>query len=167
MGKFRAVHNLHDAKFDRDPIRSILPFTKAGQVDQEQTCRVQSLSSFKGDNEVQLNWIKCGGDLWCDFQKVNLDHLHFHDLKGVYVIWHGGPGPKVVYVGQGTIAERLKAHRKDIRILLHSGLGLYVTWAKVDDKSRDGVELFVAGVLRPLVGAKFPQAQVIRVNLPW
>ena len=118
-------------------------------------------------NGIEVKWVKCGGDLWCDFQKVNLDHPHFHDLRGVYIIWHGGPDPRVVYVGQGLIAQRLKAHRKDYRILLHSGLGLIVTWTKVEADKCDGVEFFVAGVLRPLVGARLPRADMIPVNLPW
>ena len=116
---------------------------------------------------MQLKWIKCGGGIWCNFQKVNLDHPHFHGLEGVYIIWHGGPNPKVVRVGQGIIADRLKTHRKQLPILLHSGSGLFVTWAKVDAEARDGVELFLGGALQPLVGSRFPQCVPTNVNLPW
>jgi len=44
-----------------------------------------------------LNWIKCGGDQWCDFFNLNLNHSHFDNIEGVYIIWHGAPRAAVVY----------------------------------------------------------------------
>lgn len=116
---------------------------------------------------MNLEWVKCEGNKWCPFLTVNLVHQHFVDLGGVYIIWYGGQTPWTVYVGQGEVAERLAAHRSDPQILQYSNLGLFVTWAKVDARYRDGVELFLGQQLRPKVAVRFPQAAPIAVNLPW
>ena len=58
---------------------------------------------------INVNWIKCQGDVWCPLSTVDLSHPHFVKMDGVYVIWHGGPKPTVVYVGKGQIKERLQA----------------------------------------------------------
>jgi hypothetical protein len=116
---------------------------------------------------MNLTWNKCEGDKWCPFLTVNLDHPHFQFLEGVYVIWHGGQAPWTVYVGQGAIADRLRAHRQEQEILQYSHLGLFVTWAQVDRASRDGVERFLAERLAPRIGTRSPLAAPIQVNLPW
>ena len=56
---------------------------------------------------MNLNWHKCQGEVWCNFNAVNLDHNHFNNTEGVYIIWHGGTNPKVVYVGRGTSEKEL------------------------------------------------------------
>lgn len=116
---------------------------------------------------MNLYWNKCQGDAWCPFLTVNLDHSHFQSLEGVYVIWHGGQTPWTVYVGQGAIADRLRAHRENSDILQYSHLGLFVTWAPVDRLSRDGVERFLAEKLQPRAGERTPAATPVSVNLPW
>jgi hypothetical protein len=112
-------------------------------------------------------WGKCNGSNWCNFLTLNLDHPLFSGLEGVYVIWHGGPAPGTVYVGQGLIAERLRSHRTDSRILKHAVNGLFVTWAQVDALSRDGVERFLTEKLGPKEVSRTPEASPINVNLPW
>ena len=116
---------------------------------------------------MTLNWNKCAGDKWCPFLTVNLDHPTFRLLEGVYVIWHGGQAPWTVYVGQGAIAERLRAHRGAQEILKYSPLGLFVTWARVDQEKREGVETYLVDKLRPKVGERSPNSLPIEVNLPW
>ena len=116
---------------------------------------------------MRLSWIKCENDKWCPFQTVNLNHPHFAGLSGVYIIWHGGQVPWTIYVGKGQITARLQAHRSEPGILKHSSLGLFVTWAKVDSGSQDGVELFLGRTLKPKGNANFPLATPISVNLPW
>jgi hypothetical protein len=114
-----------------------------------------------------LNWNKCQGDNWCPFLTVDLDHPHFRFLEGVYVIWHGGQTPRTVYVGQGTIADRLRDHRQEQEILAYSHWGLFVTWAKVDLPWRAGVERFLIEKLQPTAVRRSPSTQPIAVNLPW
>lgn len=48
---------------------------------------------------MHLKWMKCRAAVWCMLKEIDLDHEHFRDLGGVYVIWHGGENPAVVYVG--------------------------------------------------------------------
>lgn len=116
---------------------------------------------------MNISWNKCQGEVWCPFLTVNLDHPHFHSLEGVYIIWHGGQTPWTVYVGQGEIAARLKAHRQNQSILQYSPHGLFVTWSGVDRLSRDGVERYLIDNLSPRVVERAPTATPIPVNLPW
>jgi len=114
-----------------------------------------------------LKWEKCQGNTWCDFLRLNLNHPHFDGLEGVYIIWHGGSQPRVVYVGQGLIADRLREHRNDPAILQYREFGLFVTWARADAFSRPGVESFLAAQFQPLVGERHPNVPQIAANLPW
>ena len=116
---------------------------------------------------MDLNWTKCQENRWCSLLNVNLSHAHFKNLEGVYIIWHSGEHPWTVYVGQGVIADRLKAHRQDDEILKFSHLGLFVTWARLDGTSRNGVERFLAESLEPKVGRSYPTDSPIQVNFPW
>ena len=80
-------------------------------------------------NATELD--KCQSDVWCKLNSVDLNHEHFNNKNGVYIIWHEGPRHAVVYVGQGNIKERLASHRRDHEIQEYASLGLYVTWATV------------------------------------
>lgn len=114
---------------------------------------------------AQLIWCQCTGNVWCGFKTVNLSSV---TEEGVYMIWHGGNPARVVYVGQGDVAERIAQHRTRTDILNYEAHGtLYVTWASVPVAQRDGVERFLADHLNPLVGDAHPQAAPISVNLPW
>ena len=117
---------------------------------------------------MNLDWIKCEGNKWCPFLTLNLDHAHFTNLSGVYVIWHGGANPETVYVGKGQIARRIRFHRNSDEILKFSHLGLFVTWAQVLSSHQEGVERFLAESLNPKVGEHHPRiAPPISVNFPW
>jgi hypothetical protein len=124
------------------------------------------LEALRG-GAMTLTWSKCEGNKWCPFLTVNLDHPHFRSLEGIYINWHGGQTPWTVYVGQGAIADRLRAHRQEQGILQYSHLGLFVTWAQVDLGKRDGIELFLNSKLQPREGRRAPIAAQIEVNLPW
>lgn len=116
---------------------------------------------------MNVNWIKCQGDKWCPFLTLNLDHAHFTNLSGVYVIWHGGSNPGTVYVGRGDIAQRIRSHRSSDDILKFSHLGLFVTWAQVAPSSQEGVERYLADYLKPKVGTFHPSVLPTQVNFPW
>ena len=107
---------------------------------------------------MNLSWNKCQGDVWCKLNRVSLEHGHFENMEGVYIIWHGGTEPKVVYVGQGVIRDRLARHRQDEDVQRYSNLDLFVTWASVPINRRDGVESYLAGFWNPLVGDKHKTA---------
>jgi len=116
---------------------------------------------------MELAWIKCVGDSWCQLNRVNLVHSHFDDMEGVYVIWHAGTDAHTVRVGQGNIRERLTAHRTDVEVQAYANHGLYVTWASVTPGNRDGIEAYLAVKLTPRKGVRSPKAAPIPVNLPW
>ena len=94
---------------------------------------------------------------------VNLGDSHFNNMEGVYIIWQGG-GP-IIRVGQGTICDRLAAHRDNEQSTAHEPL--YSSWAPVGLVYRNGVERYLANTLRPIVGSAFPDVPPIEVNLPW
>lgn len=116
---------------------------------------------------MQLNWNKCQGNVWCKLNAVNLNHEHFNNMNGVYVIWHGGTDPRVVYVDQGNIKERLTAHRSDKRIQQYDYLDLYVTWATVPEAYRKGVVEYLANVWNPKIPHHKQNIPPIEVNSPW
>ena len=116
---------------------------------------------------IQVSWNKCQGEVWCKLNTVNLAHEHFNNMAGVYILWHGGPNPATVYVGQGVIRDRFTAHRQNSDIQRYESLGLYATWAAVPQANREGVERFLANRLNPLVGEAHPDVPPLEVNLPW
>lgn len=116
---------------------------------------------------MRLKWMKCRAAVWCTLNEIDLDHEHFRDLSGVYVIWHAGENPAVVYVGQGIVAERLREHRNDPRVQQFAKNRLYVSWSEVPPQSRDGVEAYLAYQWNPRVGCRRPATTPIAVNSPW
>ena len=116
---------------------------------------------------MTVDWTKCNGNVWCKLNEVDLSSSHFNHMIGVYIIWHGGDNPRTVRVGQGFIRDRLQEHRLDPKVQRYASFGLYATWARVPRSDLDGVEVFLAQHLKPLVGEKFPNVPPIPVNLPW
>lgn len=119
---------------------------------------------------MTVDWAECedreGRRRRCRLALLDLDSLP-QDAKGVYVIWSG---TEVVRVGQGDIADRLRDHKQDPKIVSRTAPGrpLYVTWAVIENKkSRDGAERFLFDQLNPLVGTRAPNVLPIRVNLPF
>ena len=123
--------------------------------------------TLKSSTRTELSWMRCLGNVWCKLALVNLKNRHFENMEGVYMIWHGGPNPHVVYVGQGIIRERIESHRSDSEIQQFARFGLYVTWAEVNSSKRDGIERYLAGRWEPIVGDKHPYVDPIEVNSPW
>lgn len=120
-----------------------------------------------GKTQLSVSWGKCTGGTWCPLETVDLAHNVF-DGGGVYLIWHGGPEPRVVYVGQATVMrDRLAAHRSDERILAYRSSGLYVTWTVLGAAERDAVEAYLAGRYAPLIGDRHPDVTPTAVNSPW
>jgi hypothetical protein len=125
--------------------------------------------SREGGNAVlAVNWRKCGADEhWCDFFSLDLTSRRFGRDEGVYIIWHGGESPAVIYVGQGEIRSALAAHREDPKITQYQSHGpMYVTWDTLDTRYIDGVERYLARVLLPLVPGPERDADIVEVPLP-
>src|SRR4051794_34927571 len=110
---------------------------------------------------LNLTWIKCSNGAWCPFETVDLSSV---TAEGVYIIWHQGQPPATVRVGQGIIANRIRAHRQDQAIARYRTVDtLRVTWAAVQARYLDGVERYLADWLHPLVGDAFPDVELIQV----
>ncbi len=115
---------------------------------------------------ISVSWIKCGnGANWCPLETVDLSKVN---ANGVYMIWHEGNPSRVVRIGQGDIAARLGAHRRDPAILAYNKNGtLRVTWAAVPAPQQDGVERYLANMWPPLIGDAFPDVAPLAVNSPF
>lgn len=111
-----------------------------------------------------VNWIKNNNNNdWFDFLRLNLDAPYFMNQRGVYVIWYTTPSvAKVIRVGSGNIAERLKDHRSNPEITKFSSFGqLKVSWLTIDninifEGEIIGIEKYLARVYSPLVGDRYP-----------
>ncbi len=118
-------------------------------------------------NGLNVNWMACTGNTWCKLDRLNLEHEHFSNLHGVYLIWHGGPEPKVVYVGRGRIKERLEEHRTNEEVQQYNDHNLFVTWANIGVFERAGVEAYLIDMYAPLENKQMPKVPRIPVNSPF
>jgi hypothetical protein len=120
-----------------------------------------------------VQWIKNSqNNDWFDFLRLNLDAPYFSNKRGVYVIWYTTASiAKVIRIGSGDIAERLKDHRSNPDILKFSDKGqLKVSWVLADgvtllENEIEGVEKYLARVYSPLIGDRFPAGGEIQVTL--
>ncbi len=113
-----------------------------------------------GSSIVTLNWAKRGSE-WYRLHSI----LPGSTLRrGVYLIWDPYDNGRVVRLGQGYIAERLRAHRNEPEI--QRGTGLLVTWAETSQIHLDGIERYLADIYQPTLGHRFPNVMPIPVNLP-
>ena len=109
-----------------------------------------------------VNWIKPSNGKYYWLSTVDLNHEHFENLEGVYIIYSGA---KVIYVGRGEIAARLRAHQQDFR-QRSDYKTLKVIWASVSEASQGGVERYLANTYNPVVGKRHSRNPSISVNLP-
>lgn len=114
-----------------------------------------------------LSWIKCEQGIWCSLGSLDLEIPYFIGLSGVYIIWVGATSKVVLRVGQGAIAQRLDAHRRDPAIRSYLKYSPCVTWAQVEPALIDGVEAYLGSVLNPIESQRFPDIIPINVILPW
>lgn len=117
-----------------------------------------------GDVTLKLDWIKCAGNIWCPFDRVDLSNVK---TVGVYIIWQGGQNPRVVKIGQGDIASKLISHRSDSKTLSYNQYGLFVTWANVQQSKLNGIEKYLAEQFKPLIESNVPNVNSIPVKYPF
>ncbi len=103
---------------------------------------------------ITLRWVKAPNGNWFSLENLNLECLG--DVSGVYIIWHRGDHPEWVRVGQGGIRDKLAMHRQDKGILAYHRQGLFVSWAAVSPRERDGVERYLVELCQPLLGERPP-----------
>ena len=124
--------------------------------------------SMLGDDgpisRLAVDWVKRTDGVFFGLETVDLsDAVN----PGVYLVWHS-PSGRVVHVGEGMIADRLRYLRSDLAILTHRGSGsLLVTWAAVPDEvTRWGVERYLGQLWSPLVPKRLRQVPPLQVNFP-
>jgi CheY-like chemotaxis protein len=115
-----------------------------------------------------VQWEKCKRGTWCILAELDLDHRHFNDMEGVYVIWQGEENPVALRAGQGLIRNSLARERNDKDLLAHTeNRELYVTWAEVNPRFRDGVLRYISEALKLELEGSYPDVRPVRINLPW
>lgn len=109
-----------------------------------------------------VDWTKCG-NLYCALDDVDLSRI---TASGVFMIWHDGDPGRVIRVGQGEIADRIRANRNDPATTAYRASGtLRVTWAELPAAQWDGVERYLADSYHPLLGDAHPNVAPIAVDL--
>jgi CheY-like chemotaxis protein len=115
-----------------------------------------------------VQWEKCKRGAWCILAELDLDHRHFNDMEGVYIIWQGEENPVALRTGQGLIRESLARERNDKELLVcREQHELYVSWAQVNPRFRDGVVRYITEALKPKLESSYPDVPRVGVNLPW
>lgn len=113
-----------------------------------------------------VEWQKCRAGTWCVLLELDLEHEHFNDMEGVYVIWHGESNPIALRAGHGYIRNCLANERNDNLVLAYQKNEIYVTWGKVGREFCSGVVRYIANVLQPELESSFPDVEPIEVNIP-
>ena len=115
-----------------------------------------------------VQWEKCKRGTWCKLLELDLKHGHFKNMEGVYVIWRGDENQTALRTGQGLIRESLAREQNDKDLLAYTERhDLYVTWAEVNPRFRDGVLRYISEALKPELENVYPNVPPVRVNLPW
>jgi CheY-like chemotaxis protein len=115
-----------------------------------------------------VQWEKCERGTWCILSELDLDHGHFNDIEGVYVIWQGEENPVALRADQGLIRECLAKERDDRDLLAgREQHEIYVTWAAVNPRFRDGVVRYIKEALKLELENSYLDVPPIGVNLPW
>jgi hypothetical protein len=114
-----------------------------------------------------LEWHKCKAGEWCALLDLDLEHQHFDDMEGVYIIWCGEQNTVALRVGEGCIRDCL-AKERNIRQIVAIGqrYPLYVTWAKIGAKFRRGVVRYISEEIKPKLTRPYQNIAPIEVNLP-
>ncbi len=113
-----------------------------------------------------VEWEKCKAGTWCILLQLDLEHKHFDEMEGVYVIWYGDPNPVALRVGYGYIRNCLANERNDKDALAYKQDEIYVTWGKVGRKFCGGIVRYIADVLKPKLESSSPDVEPIEVNIP-
>ena len=120
---------------------------------------------------IRLDWGHAPRDAW---RPLGMD---FSDVRGTGIYIVRQSTGRTVVVGQGVIKDRLSALQKDSRVLYYDSptSPLLATWAIVQGMNQtkmlystqlDGMERYLADVLKPLLGERFPDVAPVPVPLP-
>jgi len=99
--------------------------------------------------------------------------------EGVYVVCTEAQTPitavkgelsrATIYVGSGNIRDRINEalSNPEVRAYEKDGAELNVACALVDSRQREGIERYLANVMKPRVGERHPDVDPIPATLPY
>ena len=116
---------------------------------------------------LEVNWERTDQCYWHEIMKLDFSESCFQRLSGIFIIWHGGPNPKVLFIGQGDIPTQLDMLRHKMEYKKFIPIGLFVTWAKFNKEQWNGVHRFLNEKLRPVTTIDKIEDHQIYVNLPF
>ncbi len=117
---------------------------------------------------MELEWYKCKKDVWCELNKLDLDHRYVKWSKGVYIIWYRLQANVVVKIGGGKIRDELEKEREELAIQAFSKYGLKVSWADVPKSQIEPVMAYLSRKISPKIPIDdIDKSKQIEVNLPW
>ena len=120
---------------------------------------------------LDLKWVKSLDNNWLDLKRLDLAAMARNPSRpvGLYIIWHGGPDPRIVRIGKGDIAVRLLSHRQNLQIMRYENQGaLMVTWAVLHDPHRQAcVEKYLNEKFPPLVRDHLTDMPPERIRSPF
>lgn len=164
------VKSILRTRYITDELERAVAYIRELEKDSTALTKVDLRETAIGERSIDafITWEKCKKGTWCILSELDLDHEHFDDMEGVYVIWQGEENPVALRVGQGSIRECLARERNSKDLLAYRGQHeLYVTWAEVNPRFRDGVLRYVSESLKPELEYSYPDVPPIGVNLPW
>jgi hypothetical protein len=115
---------------------------------------------------MEVEWVMCKGNIWCELNKIDAHHKNLEDEKGVYIIWSGRDQKSVLRIGHGLISDEIIKNQKDIAIHAFLQYGVFVTWCPVGFR-KEGVVAFLQNLLKPKFSDNRSTASAVKVNLPW
>ncbi|MCB1476156.1 MAG: hypothetical protein H6883_09675 [Rhodobiaceae bacterium] len=113
---------------------------------------------------IALHWERPAGNGWHKLDSIDITKIR---TIGIFIIWHEGDPGRVIRVCQGDVGRQLQLEQISPPVLRYRVFGeLCVTWASVPASFRNGVERYLANLLRPQVGESYPLTLPLAANSP-
>jgi len=116
---------------------------------------------------LEVKWERTDQCYWRELMKIDFADPEFKRLRGIFIIWHGGNNPRVIYIGHGDIPTQLEKLRVKQEFQKYIPIGLYVTWAKFKPEHMKGVHRYLNYKLKPSLSMCKIEDHQIYVNLPF
>lgn len=116
----------------------------------------------------ELDWFFCNGEIWCDLNRVDLDHKLIRSVQGIYMIWYEKPEKTIVTVGYGKIAAELQSNIDDLAVQAFKKYDLKVSWAEASKGNcKKAYAYFVAKYNPKIVDDNIQKGKPMESESPW
>ncbi len=117
---------------------------------------------------MEIDWYKCKGDIWCELNKLDIDHKYVKGITGVYILWYEVQKIEFVKIGHGKIRDELLNERKELAIQAFAKYKVKVTWAEVSKSKMGQVHAYLEDILKPTISSdNIDKTKKIEVDLPF